>query len=590
MRRIIAVVVLAVAMTWVMPTPAVGVGCPWVRLDDYQNLCCFRILSAGLHAGWFTATANYDTTPNWAPGAIRHLNGLANNVQWAWNTCPGLSDRVEARGTRDSRGRLLPDPPKTVQEGVCAWQSWPGMQRKCAEVAGWIRAPQPYESPRFDPFNWGWQVRRDWVLGLQGVGLQQPTRVDVGRSTTCAQFYWTIGYHVGLADLALKAALQVGGDGPMGLVYERSARLWGLEIISDLFDDLDGLRAETMRLETLGSGNWCVHLWDRRLDIFEECNLSSLDPLLPPGIELPDPRDLPRLSIRGALFELWEARAGQRRMDNLQLAVWTECLKQKIRSMLVSGEPTLTLRPCPGWRYVRTQPARRAMEQRQENLAQVPGLDPLPTPLPPSAPPPPPAPGPGGAAGGTITVVRASYGGNCRHQPSCKWLGRTEANTFREGNVTGHTAGACNGKAVCEYVTDYFDSRTYQSKGVVEDPCIGCVKDYEVEWHCGDPSKTQRKSVGGDNDAGLGAVVTLSCAEAGSSGGAQPAAATSDRYTLFGRTFDCGAERYKRWEDCVNTRCSAESSEDSRCSADCDREAQQWFEKCEAEGGSRPNR
>ena len=116
------------------------------------------------------------------------------------------------------------------------------------------------------------------------------------------------------------------------------------------------------------------------------------------------------------------------------------------------------------------------------------------------------------SSGGTIKVVRATYGRNCKDVKPCTFRGKSEPNQVREGNVTAHTAGQCDGKKSCEYKVDYFNPRTFTSKGVISDPCIGCVKDYQVEWHCGDPAKVRKGSVGGaPTDAGLGKVVTLSC-------------------------------------------------------------------------------
>jgi hypothetical protein len=111
-----------------------------------------------------------------------------------------------------------------------------------------------------------------------------------------------------------------------------------------------------------------------------------------------------------------------------------------------------------------------------------------------------------------ITVVQATYGGNCKDVNPCTFRDKTEPNRVREGNVTAHTAGQCDGRERCEYKVDYFNPRTFTSKGVIQDPCIGCVKQYEVEWHCGDPAKVKKAKVGGaPTDAGLGLVATLSC-------------------------------------------------------------------------------
>jgi hypothetical protein len=116
------------------------------------------------------------------------------------------------------------------------------------------------------------------------------------------------------------------------------------------------------------------------------------------------------------------------------------------------------------------------------------------------------------SAGGAIKVVRATYGGNCKNVDPCTFRDKSGPNKVRDGNVTSHTASQCDGKSRCEYKVDYFNPKTFTSKGVIEDPCVGCVKDYTVEWHCGDPGKVKKGAVGGAPiDAGLGLVVTLSC-------------------------------------------------------------------------------
>ena len=70
---------------------------------------------------------------------------------------------------------------------------------------------------------------------------------------------------------------------------------------------------------------------------------------------------------------------------------------------------------------------------------------------------------------GRITVVSATYGGNCS-QKTCKWGGKSMANAVASGNVTGHTAAACNGRKHCVYEVDYFDPDTFASIGVIADP------------------------------------------------------------------------------------------------------------------------
>lgn len=83
----------------------------------------------------------------------------------------------------------------------------------------------------------------------------------------------------------------------------------------------------------------------------------------------------------------------------------------------------------------------------------------------------------------TISVIAATYGGNC--------------GTAR-GNVTGHIANACNGKAACNYAVDH---------RVIGDPKYGCRKDYVVQYSCGG----QQRQASAGAEAGYGSVVTLSC-------------------------------------------------------------------------------
>ena len=90
-----------------------------------------------------------------------------------------------------------------------------------------------------------------------------------------------------------------------------------------------------------------------------------------------------------------------------------------------------------------------------------------------------------------IRVVAATYGDNCHGA---------------HGNSTTAVAGACNGKAICEYKVDVV---------VLGDQAPGCGKDFVAEWTCGDSPAVHRAAVGGPgNDAGYGLIVTLTC-EAG---------------------------------------------------------------------------
>jgi hypothetical protein len=84
-----------------------------------------------------------------------------------------------------------------------------------------------------------------------------------------------------------------------------------------------------------------------------------------------------------------------------------------------------------------------------------------------------------------IRVVQATYGANCG-------IGR--------GNVTGHLAGACNGRLDCAY------SVYWQ---VIGDPAFGCAKTYEAEYTCSnDPAP---RAVFAYPEAGFGSQVFLSC-------------------------------------------------------------------------------
>lgn len=91
---------------------------------------------------------------------------------------------------------------------------------------------------------------------------------------------------------------------------------------------------------------------------------------------------------------------------------------------------------------------------------------------------------PGGVvAGGTISVLSATYGGNCG-APA--------------GNVTSFLTSACNGLASCDYAVHY------QTLG---DPAYGCQKDFAVQWSC--DGVPQHLSLPGE--AGFGSVAALSC-------------------------------------------------------------------------------
>ena len=96
-------------------------------------------------------------------------------------------------------------------------------------------------------------------------------------------------------------------------------------------------------------------------------------------------------------------------------------------------------------------------------------------------PPPPSEPAP--PVG--ISVVQATYGGNCKAP---------------QGNVTAHLQQSCGGKQSCSYSVDY---------KVLGDPVFACAKDYVAEWRCGaDPAV--RKATA-EPEAGYGKVVELRC-------------------------------------------------------------------------------
>lgn len=92
------------------------------------------------------------------------------------------------------------------------------------------------------------------------------------------------------------------------------------------------------------------------------------------------------------------------------------------------------------------------------------------------------------AEGGSINVTAGTYGANCGQG---------------HGNMTGHLASSCNGKAECSYTIDYH---------VIGDPADGCAKDYVAEWTCGDGVP---RSVKVDAEAGRGSAIYLQCTGTG---------------------------------------------------------------------------
>jgi hypothetical protein len=84
---------------------------------------------------------------------------------------------------------------------------------------------------------------------------------------------------------------------------------------------------------------------------------------------------------------------------------------------------------------------------------------------------------------GRITVVSATYGGNCGAP---------------EGNMTRRLGQACNGKARCDYVIDYT---------VIGDPRPMCGKTYVAEWRCGGVARSATVPA----EAGYRKSISLSC-------------------------------------------------------------------------------
>jgi hypothetical protein len=166
-------------------------------------------------------------------------------------------------------------------------------------------------------------------------------------------------------------------------------------------------------------------------------------------------------------------------------------------------KPPLTLIAilcCPACTIYETPPPASPGTWSAGTPASPPQTAPPPSPSsPPSAAPPGAetwrgSPPPAAPAGG-IRVVTATYGANCG---------------VASGNVTGHLAGACDGRGTCDYRVDYT---------VIGDPAYGCSKGYAAQWRCdGSP---QVFSAGAAPEAGFGAIVHLSCG-----GGGAPVVAT----------------------------------------------------------------
>lgn len=95
---------------------------------------------------------------------------------------------------------------------------------------------------------------------------------------------------------------------------------------------------------------------------------------------------------------------------------------------------------------------------------------------------------PVGRPAGTIQVIAGTYGQSCG---------------MPRGNVTAHLAGACNGRARCEYRVDHT---------VIGDPAYGCPKDYVAEWSCAGSGGSHRRAAAAE--AGYGSIVVLECGTA----------------------------------------------------------------------------
>jgi hypothetical protein len=88
------------------------------------------------------------------------------------------------------------------------------------------------------------------------------------------------------------------------------------------------------------------------------------------------------------------------------------------------------------------------------------------------------------AAAGTVTVVKALYGVNCK---------------AKNPDITAKVAAACKG-ATCSYKIDAF--------GATGDPAPNCAKDLTVEYRCSASGATKKTSLPAEAH---GKTVTLSC-------------------------------------------------------------------------------
>ena len=100
--------------------------------------------------------------------------------------------------------------------------------------------------------------------------------------------------------------------------------------------------------------------------------------------------------------------------------------------------------------------------------------------------------------GSTITVVSATYGGNCRTFTPTNGT----ANTVHRGNATTFVKRVCDGQTTCNYII------RWQNIG---DPVYGCVKDFIVEWRCSGSPTVKTHHVPAPPEAGFGSTASLTC-------------------------------------------------------------------------------
>lgn len=100
--------------------------------------------------------------------------------------------------------------------------------------------------------------------------------------------------------------------------------------------------------------------------------------------------------------------------------------------------------------------------------------------------------------GSIITVVSATYGGNCK-----KFIPTNGTiNSVHSGNATTWVKRFCDGQSTCNYKIDYLQ---------IGDPVYGCVKDYVVQWKCSGSPAVKMLAVTPPPDAGLKRTAILTC-------------------------------------------------------------------------------